>query len=283
MSLPVVAIVGRPNVGKSTLVNRIVGRREAIVQEQPGVTRDRKELEADWRDRRFVLVDTGGWMAPNAGSGLDLQVSRQAERAIKGADVVLFVVDAIVGVTEEDAQVAGVLRRAKRPVVVVVNKVDSEHREADAWDFTRLGLGDVVAVSALHGRQVGDLLGDVGPGFGVEQIQLVEHDEDRAAGHVDALGQALVLVGHPLGGVDHEEGGVGPVDGLQRPHQRVVLRALVDAALATHARGVDEADRPIGRLHHGVDRVAGGTRMVVDDGPVVADQPDAKRRFGHLG
>ncbi len=158
MSLPVVAIVGRPNVGKSTLVNRIVGRREAIVEERPGVTRDRKELESDWRDRRFLLVDTGGWMAADAGSGLDAKVSLQAERAIKGADVVLFVVDATVGVTEEDAQVADVLRRARRPVVVVVNKVDSEHRETDAWDFSRIGLGDPVAVSALHGRQVGDLL-----------------------------------------------------------------------------------------------------------------------------
>ena len=158
MTLPVVAIVGRPNVGKSTLVNRIVGRREAIVEEQPGVTRDRKELESDWRGRRFLLVDTGGWMASGAGSGLDDQVSRQAERAIKGADIVLFVVDATVGVTEEDDQVADVLRRSKRPVVVVVNKVDSEHRETDAWDFARLGLGDPAAVSALHGRQVGDLL-----------------------------------------------------------------------------------------------------------------------------
>jgi GTP-binding protein len=156
VTLPVVAIVGRPNVGKSTLVNRIVGRREAIVEEQPGVTRDRKELETDWRDRRFLIVDTGGWMA--GGEGLDAKVSEQAERAIKGADVVLFVADATIGVTEEDDRVATVLRRAKRPVVVVVNKVDSEHRETDAWDFARLGLGEPLAVSALHGRQVGDLL-----------------------------------------------------------------------------------------------------------------------------
>ena len=159
MSLPVVAIVGRPNVGKSTLVNRIVGKRVAIVEERPGVTRDRKELEADWRGRRFMIVDTGGWMA--GGDGLDAKVSEQAERAIKGADVVLFVADATVGITEEDDRVAGVLRRAKRPVVVVVNKVDSEHRETDAWDFARLGLGEPMAVSALHGRQVGDLLDEV--------------------------------------------------------------------------------------------------------------------------
>ncbi len=156
MSLPVVAIVGRPNVGKSTLVNRIVGRREAIVEEQPGVTRDRKELETDWRGRRFTIVDTGGWLA--TGDGLDAKVSEQAERAIRAADVVLFVTDGSVGVTEEDDRVGAVLRRAKRPVLVVVNKVDSEHRETDAWDFSRLGLGEPVPVSALHGRQVGDLL-----------------------------------------------------------------------------------------------------------------------------
>ncbi|MDQ4089153.1 MAG: ribosome biogenesis GTPase Der, partial [Actinomycetota bacterium] len=159
MTLPVVAIVGRPNVGKSTLVNRIVGRREAIVEEQPGVTRDRKELESDWRGRRFMIVDTGGWMA--GGDGLDAKVSEQAERAIKGADVVLFVADATVGITEEDDHVVAILRRAKRPIVVVVNKVDSEHRETDAWDFARLGLGEPMPVSALHGRQVGDLLDEV--------------------------------------------------------------------------------------------------------------------------
>ncbi|MGI8983878.1 MAG: ribosome biogenesis GTPase Der [Acidimicrobiales bacterium] len=159
MSLPVVAIVGRPNVGKSTLVNRIVGRRETIVEERPGITRDRKELETDWRGRRFMIVDTGGWLA--AGDGLDAKVSDQAERAIKGADVVLFVVDAIVGITEEDDRVAGVLRRAGRPVVMVVNKVDSEQRETDAWDFARLGLGEPLAVSAIHGRRVGELLDEV--------------------------------------------------------------------------------------------------------------------------
>src|SRR3954463_10290406 len=114
MSLPLVAVVGRPNVGKSTLVNRIVGRREAIVEEQPGVTRDRKEIEADWRGRPFLLVDTGGWLP--GGDTLDAQVSKQAERAMRAADVVVFVVDTTTGVTEEDARVAALLQRLDAPV-----------------------------------------------------------------------------------------------------------------------------------------------------------------------
>ena len=159
--LPVVAVVGRPNVGKSTLVNRFVGRRDAIVEEKPGVTRDRKELEAEWSGRRFVVVDTGGWLAPTSGEGgepLARQVSRQAERALADADAVLLVVDATVGVTEEDARVARVLHQADKPVLVAVNKVDDERREPDAWAFAGLGLGDPIPVSAIHGRGSGDLL-----------------------------------------------------------------------------------------------------------------------------
>jgi GTP-binding protein len=161
VTLPVVAVVGRPNVGKSTLVNRFVGRRDAIVEEQPGVTRDRKELEAEWNGRRFLVVDTGGWLAPASGEGserLARQVSAQAERALVDADVVLFVVDGTVGVTEEDERVARVLYRTERPVLVVVNKVDDERREDDVWAFAALGLGDPHPVSAMHGRSSGDLL-----------------------------------------------------------------------------------------------------------------------------
>jgi GTPase len=154
--VPVVAVVGRPNVGKSTLANRIAGGREAIVESQPGVTRDRKELVAEWAGRAFRVVDTGGWLA--AGADLEQQVSRQAERAVREADVIIFVVDVAVGVVEEDARVASLLRRANTPVVVAVNKVDDGSRESDAWAFTQLGLGTPHPVSALHGRESGDLL-----------------------------------------------------------------------------------------------------------------------------
>ena len=153
---PVVAIVGRPNVGKSTLLNRIVGRREAIVEEKPGVTRDRKEVEGEWQGRPFMLVDTGGWLP--GGTTLDEKVSRQSEQAIRDADGVLFVVDATVGVTEEDARVADLLRRVDCPVLVVTNKVDDTNREGATWEFVNLGLGEPYMVSALHGRGTGDLL-----------------------------------------------------------------------------------------------------------------------------
>jgi GTP-binding protein len=156
---PLVVIAGRPNVGKSTLVNRIVGRRAAVVEERPGVTRDRKELDAEWCGHPFTVVDTGGWLS--SVDPLDAQVTAQAERAIAEADVVLLVVDVTVGVIDEDMAVARVLKRSGRPVRVVVNKVDSSQREADAWDAMSLGLGDPWPISALHGRGTGDLLDDV--------------------------------------------------------------------------------------------------------------------------
>ena len=151
-----VVVAGRPNVGKSSLVNRIVGTRVAVVEEEPGVTRDRKVLTAEWVGVPFEIMDTGGWLA--GGNTLDAKVSEQAERALAEADVVLMVVDVTTGVTEEDQAAAKVIRRAGPPVRLVVNKVDDANREASAWDFMALGVGDPFPVSALHGRGTGDLL-----------------------------------------------------------------------------------------------------------------------------
>jgi GTP-binding protein len=153
---PVLAVVGRPNVGKSTLVNRLIGRREAVVEDVPGVTRDRVTYDAQWRGRRFTVVDTGGWDAD--AEGLALAVSAQAEVAISAADAVLFVVDTLVGATDADEAVVKVLRRAKKPVVLAANKVDDERAESDAAMLWSLGLGEPYVVSALHGRGSGDLL-----------------------------------------------------------------------------------------------------------------------------
>jgi GTP-binding protein len=154
--LPVVAVVGRPNVGKSMLVNRIIGRREAVVQDVPGVTRDRVSYDAEWSGRDFVIVDTGGW-APDA-KGMAAQIAEQAELAINAADVVLFVVDAAVGTQDIDEAVVDVLRRSRKPVVLAANKVDDLRLEADAAAMWNLGLGEPHPVSALHGRGTGDLL-----------------------------------------------------------------------------------------------------------------------------
>lgn len=153
---PVVAVVGRPNVGKSMLVNRIIGRREAVVQDIPGVTRDRVSYDAEWAGREFVVVDTGGW-APDA-KGMAAQIAEQAELAIAAADVVVFVVDAAVGTQDVDEAVVGVLRRSKKPVILAANKVDDARLEADATAMWNLGLGEPYPVSALHGRGTGDLL-----------------------------------------------------------------------------------------------------------------------------
>jgi GTP-binding protein len=153
---PVVAVVGRPNVGKSTLVNRILGRREAVVQDVPGVTRDRIAYDALWGGRRFTLVDTGGW-EPDA-RGLQAMVSAQAERAVATADLVLFVIDGRTGATETDLTVARTLRRSKRPVLLVVTKIDDDRAEPETAELWSLGLGQPYPVSGLHGRGSGDLL-----------------------------------------------------------------------------------------------------------------------------
>jgi GTP-binding protein len=152
----VLAVVGRPNVGKSTLVNRILGRREAVVEDVPGVTRDRVSYEATWSGRTFTVVDTGGW-DPDA-RGLAERIAAQAEVAVDVADAVLFVVDATVGITDADEAVVRVLRKSGKPVVLAANKVDDMRAETEAYGLWNLGLGEPHPVSALHGRGSGDLL-----------------------------------------------------------------------------------------------------------------------------
>jgi GTP-binding protein len=194
--LPVVAVVGRPNVGKSTLVNRFVGRRAAIVEERPGVTRDRRELTAEWTGRAFRVIDTGGWLAEGeAGltgeeAELAAKVSGQAAEAVRVADVVLFVVDVTTGITEEDAQVARLLKQTNTPVIVVVNKVDDDRRELDIWEFQQLGLGEPRPLSAMHGRLSGELLDAV-------VALLPESTDDEEAADEDDGIFSIAIVGRP--------------------------------------------------------------------------------------
>jgi GTPase len=213
---PVVAVVGRPNVGKSTLVNRILGRREAVVQDVPGVTRDRIAYDALWNGRRFTLVDTGGW-EPDA-RGLQAMVSAQAERAAAMADVVLFVVDGRTGATETDLVVARTLRRADRPIVLAVTKVDDERYEADAAELWSLGLGEPLPVSGLHGRGSGDLLDAV-----LELLPDAPADVDAEGGP-----RRVALVGRP---------NVGKSSLLNRLTGEE--RAVVDAVAGTTIDPVD--------------------------------------------
>ncbi len=199
--MPRVAVVGRPNVGKSSLVNRIIGQRAAIVEERPGVTRDRRELVAEWNGRAFVLVDTGGWLRPGEAGltaeppALAAKVTAQAEAAMRAADLVLLVVDVTTGITEEDARVAKLLQRGTVPVLVVVNKVDAEQREVDIHQFIRLGLGEPWPVSAIHGRLSGELLDaivDALPEPTEEEVPAVETAERDGIFSVAIVGRPNV-------------------------------------------------------------------------------------------
>ncbi|HST49407.1 ribosome biogenesis GTPase Der [Jatrophihabitans sp.] len=214
--LPVVAVVGRPNVGKSTLVNRILGRREAVVQDVPGVTRDRIAYDAYWGGRQFTLVDTGGW-EPDA-TGLQAMVSRQAEQAVVTADLVLFVLDSRTGATETDLVVARTLRRSGRPVVLAVTKVDDERGESDATEAWSLGLGQPYPVSGLHGRGSGDLLDAI-----LEKLPDAPPERETVGGP-----RRVALVGRP---------NVGKSSLLNR--LAGTERAVVDAVAGTTVDPVD--------------------------------------------
>jgi GTP-binding protein len=177
--LPRVGVVGRPNVGKSTLVNRILGRRAAITQEVPGVTRDRVTYQGEWAGRPFELVDTGGW-EPRA-SGLQARVVAQAEQAMAESDVLLFVVDATMGISQEDAAIAARLQRGNVPVLLVANKVDGSRLEPQISEFWSLGLGEPLPVSSLHGRGSGDLLDALVDALGPVRAEAPDEDEPAVA------------------------------------------------------------------------------------------------------
>ncbi len=196
--VPTVVIVGRPNVGKSTWFNRVIGEQAAIVEDRPGVTRDRFTRRASWLGRDFDIVDTGGWLP--SGSELDDKVSRQVEEAVRSADLVIFMVDASVGLTDEDEAVADWLRRTDVPVILAANKSDNDRRELERWSFMSLGLGEPYPVSALHGRRSGDFLDLVVErlDFGPENTDDVDEDESSTEKPSAADGVPRVaLVGRP--------------------------------------------------------------------------------------
>jgi GTPase len=237
--LPVVAVVGRPNVGKSTLVNRMIGRREAVVHDVPGVTRDRVSYDATWNGRQFVLVDTGGW-APDA-KGMAARVTEQAELAVAAADAVVFVVDATVGAQDIDEAVVRVLRRSGKPVVLAANKVDDQRTEAEAAALWQLGLGEPLPVSALHGRGSGDLLDAI----------LAEIPEAPKALADDKRGpRRVAIVGKP------NVGKSSLLNKLAGQH-----RAVVDEVAGTTVDPVDELVEVGGEIYQFID-TAGIRRRV---------------------
>jgi GTP-binding protein len=188
-----VVIVGRPNVGKSTLFNRFLGEQAAIVEDHPGVTRDRNTREVEWCGRHFDAVDTGGWMP--GGSMLDSKVSRQVETAAREADLVLFLVDATVGLNDDDEAIAAWLRTTSRPILLVANKVDNPTAESDLWQFLSLGLGDALPVSAIHGRKSGDLLDVI-----VDQLEIVADEAPAGGAYVrdpETKEPRVAIVGRP--------------------------------------------------------------------------------------
>jgi GTPase len=273
VALPVVAIVGRPNVGKSTLLNRAVGRRAAIVEERPGVTRDRKEVEAEWLGRRFRLVDTGGWLA--GGSDLDAKVSAQAERAVADADVVLLVVDVVTGSTDDDSRVAELLRRSGKPVFVVANKVDDSGREHEMWELMGLGLGEPHPVSALHGRGTGDLLDAV-------VAHLPEADADEATATDDA--RTIPLDGGPG---DHTVGGdTGRGEGVRGEGGEAVAVAIVgrpNVGKSTLFNRLTGDERAVVHDLPGTTRDTIDTVIETDFGPVRLVDTAGMRRRSKIG
>jgi GTP-binding protein len=184
--LPVVAIVGRPNVGKSTLINRLIGRREAIIEDQPGITRDRIKYEAQWNGKHFIVMDTGGWQPDPEPTSINASISASAELAIKEADLILLIIDISVGALDEEVALVNVIRRSGKPVILIGNKADSPEAELAVHDLWQLGLGEPIPVSALHGRGSGDLL----------DLVVAALPESAAPQEIDQI-RRVVLLGRP--------------------------------------------------------------------------------------
>ena len=243
MSSSIIAIVGRPNVGKSTLFNRILGIREAIVHDLPGVTRDRKYAEAEWSGRNFTIIDTGGFV-PDSEDVFDRAIREQAQIAIEEADAVVFVVDALTGITPLDKEIANILRKSKKPIHLTVNKIDSAKRESDSHEFFELGLGEPLSVSALAGRQVGDFLDAITSGIEAT----VEDSGDERALRLAVIGKPNVgksslvnaLLGKKRQVVTDVPGTTrDPIDSVLRHEGKEVV--LVDTAGLKKKRRVKES------------------------------------------
>ena len=240
-----VVIVGRPNVGKSTLFNRFIGEQAAIVEDRPGVTRDRHRREVEWCGNFFDVVDTGGWMP--GGSSLDSKVSRQVEAAARESDLIIFLVDATAGLHDDDEAIASWLRTTGRPILVVANKVDGPNAETDLWQFLSLGLGDAVPVSAIHGRKSGDLLDVI-----VDQLQI----------HAEPLEESPAFVRNP-----------------ETKEPRVAIVGRPNVGKSTLFNRLVGEERSIVHDLAGTTRDAIDTRVETPDGPIIfVDTAGMRRR-----
>ncbi|OGO54672.1 MAG: ribosome biogenesis GTPase Der, partial [Chloroflexi bacterium RBG_16_69_14] len=283
--IPVVAIVGRPNVGKSTLFNRFLGQRSAIVEDRARTTRDRLYGDTEWNGRRFVIVDTGG-LEVDPNDPIEARVQEQAHLAIAEADTIVFVVDAMTGITPADLEAAKILRRATAPVIVAVNKADNEKRELEAAEFHRLGWEETYAISASHGRGTGDLLDAIvwalPPESEAELARKAREAEaeawadEVAAGHLEPF-----VVGEPeAGDADDTDGAEAPdLDGVDAEAARW------DAAMAADKDGEPAAIAFVGRPNVGksslLNALLGEERAIVSEIPgTTRDAIDTRLAWG---
>ena len=282
-AIPLVAIVGRPNVGKSTLFNRVVGARTAIVEDRARTTRDRLYGDGEWNGRRFVVIDTGG-LEVDTDDPIELRVQEQARLAIAEADVIVFVVDAAAGMTPADLEAAELLRRATAPVIVAVNKADNEKRELEAAEFHALGWEETYPISASHGRGTGDLLDAIVWALPRESDAEVarkqrEAEADAWADEVAAGRLEPFVVGDPEEDLDGDDGAEGAAD------EAAAEAARWDAALAAEADTAPAAIAFVGRPNVGksslLNALLGEERAIVSDVPgTTRDAIDTRLAWG---